>query len=239
MTYGRGVRAKKGNGTTGRAGARPSHAPRDQQESPFARILGVLVASVPGAKAAALVDSQGETVDYAGAASPFDARVMAAEWRVVLQRARGQRSLSTVRWFIVGARRGTYLVHALPDGYALAMLLSPRAGFVGWHRAVALCVGELGAEAGWPNPSPTGLSWRPVQIRADRLGRPRSLRLGRALHRIEILGKIVRQTRGGEGLLAAPWAPGEQGWRVLVAGIGIEVTLLREPGGRWYADELF
>ena len=45
---------------------RPPRSSRDQHESAFASILRLLVARVPGARAAALVDCLGETVDYAG-----------------------------------------------------------------------------------------------------------------------------------------------------------------------------
>ena len=56
--------------TAPRGGAAASGAraalPRDQVPSTFTAILERLVAAIPGAHAAALVDYEGETVDYAG-----------------------------------------------------------------------------------------------------------------------------------------------------------------------------
>ena len=56
---------------------------RDQAASAISAILMRLCDS-SGALAAALVDGGGETVDYAGRLSPFDTRIAAAEWRLVL-----------------------------------------------------------------------------------------------------------------------------------------------------------
>ena len=62
---------------------RPDPIARDQTASAFSAILQRLCEAC-GAQAAALVDAGGETVDYAGRVPPFDARVAAAEWRLVL-----------------------------------------------------------------------------------------------------------------------------------------------------------
>ena len=58
---------------------------RDQSPSSFAPTLGRLCSSA-GVVGAALVDCDGEAVDYAGRVSPFDIRVAAAEWRIILSR---------------------------------------------------------------------------------------------------------------------------------------------------------
>jgi hypothetical protein len=58
-------------------------AVRDQSDSAFSAILGQLCDDC-GALAAALVDGEGETVDYAGLLSPYEIKVAAAEWRIVL-----------------------------------------------------------------------------------------------------------------------------------------------------------
>ena len=58
---------------------------RDQTPSSFAPTLGRLCSSA-GVVGAALVDADGEAVDYAGRVSPFDIRVAAAEWRIILTR---------------------------------------------------------------------------------------------------------------------------------------------------------
>ncbi len=56
---------------------------RDQAASNFAATLGRLCDAVP-AVSAALVDGEGETVDYSGSLSPYEIRVAAAEWQLVV-----------------------------------------------------------------------------------------------------------------------------------------------------------
>jgi hypothetical protein len=225
-----------------RAGTHPrrrgTRSSRDQTESPFASILGALVARVPGARAAALVDLQGETVDYAGRGAPFDLRLAAAHWRLVLDEAQAQTSLPSLTWFAVRAARGSYLVYALPDGYALVILLTRAAGFVGWHRAVATCARALGEEAGWRWPGTASAAWFPVEVVSDERHRPRSVRIAGRLRSLEILGALVRHAHREAGEGPDSVAPRERGWRVRFAS-GIEATLVREPGGVWYTDEPF
>jgi hypothetical protein len=197
---------------------------RDQHESAFAAILGDLVARVPGALAAAFVDRQGETVDYAGQIDPFDVRLAAAHWRIVLDEVNRQRSLRSTRWLALRAGRASYILQELPDDYALVVVLTRAAGFSGWRRAVSACVQALGQEAGW---SSSGRSWFPVQVNADPRRRPSSLcsAPGARLRPIEVLGAVA----GG-------LARRERAWRVRFD-TGVEATLVREPGGLWYSDE--
>ncbi|HEY3819537.1 MAG TPA: hypothetical protein VGL81_20345 [Polyangiaceae bacterium] len=180
---------------------------------------------VPGARAAAFVDRQGETVDYSGRLDPYAVRLAAAHWRIVLDEVNRQRSLQSARWLALRARRASYLVHELPEGYALVVVLARAAGFVGWRRAVAACAQALGEEAGW---TLGGTPWFPVQVMADERRRPSSLPpgVGGRPRPIEILGTIA-----GGGL-----ARRERGWRVRFD-TGVEATLVREPGGVWYSDE--
>ncbi|MDP9033668.1 MAG: hypothetical protein M3O50_02590 [Myxococcota bacterium] len=216
---------------------RPGASARDQHESPFASILAVLVERIPGARAAALVDSFGETVDYAGGAPPFDLRLSAAHWRIVLDAADGQRSFQGLRWFAVRASKRSYLVYALPDGYALVIALSRAAGFAGWQRAVSMCVRALSKEAGlsWMLGVPSA-AWFPIDVLSDTRRRPCSVRIEGRLYRVEILGTIARS--GQREARASAWDPAgrERGWRVRLD-TGVEATLIREPGGTWYADD--
>ena len=126
-----------------------SEARRDQRESAFAVILAAFVSRVPGARGAALVDFEGETVDYAGRVDPFELRVAAAHWRIVLNEAAAQPSLKRVGALAIRAARRTYLVSVLPEGYALVAILVRRAGLSGYERALAVCVRALGEEAAW------------------------------------------------------------------------------------------
>jgi hypothetical protein len=214
---GRGGRLRFGGG-----------AHRDQRESAFATILASFVSRVPGAHAAALVDSEGETVDYASEASAYDLKVAAAHWRIVLDEAAVQGSMRGTRLLIVRAARKSYVVTALPDGYALVVVLARRAGFSGYERALSVCTLALGAEAGWTWDSvPKPLAWFPLDVVSDPRHRPRAVRDGDRLRNVEILGAVVNRTVA---------KPRERGWRVRVD-TGLEAMLVREPGGNWYSDE--
>ncbi len=205
---------------------RRSSSPRDQTESAFALLLGDLVARVPGARAAALVDRDGETVDYAGDGTPFEMRVAAAHFRIVLDETRAQRSLEAARSLVVRATRASYAVHSLPDGYALVIRLTRGAGFRGLGRPIASCIRSMAGEAGWePGPSP----WYAIDVTSDAKGTPCTMRktgFGRVDREVplEVLGHHM----------AAP--KHERAWRVRIPS-GVEFTLVREPGGFWYADE--
>lgn len=228
---------------------RPSRQPpeRDMDATPFAAILGRLLRRVPGAYAAALVDFEGETVDYAGLAGSFDLRIAAAEVRLALEQiSRGMPS-GDARWLVVRAEWKSLVARALPEGYALVLLLRRRAGFTASRRAFAVCERELAEEAGWrlsTGATPGGIAaraaldarradqaitsldapWWSVGVDVDRRGRPRRVRtpIGHELV-VEVLGAIV-------GL-----APREQGFRVRTQD-GEEVTLVREARRCWYAD---
>jgi hypothetical protein len=207
-----------------RRGPRPRPAPilRDQRESAFTSILAALVERVPGAHAAALVDRDGETVDYSGEVDSYAVRLAAAHWRLVLGELRGQPSFLTVRWIIVRGGRATYLVHDLPEEYALVLLLARAAGFFGWRRAVPACARALGDEAGWTG---VGVRWFPAHVTADARRRPSLVHVGGRVRSVEVLGTV-----------AAGLERRERGWRVRFE-TGVEATLVREPGGVWYSDE--
>lgn len=199
--------------------------PRDQRESAFSAILRELVARVAGARAAALVDSEGETVDYAGVADPFAIRVTAAHWRIVLDHVRSQPALAGVRVVALRADRKSYLVTALPEGYALVLILARGSSVVGHARALGACRHSLNQEAGWPAET---APWTPVDVRGDRAGRPVFLRIRGAIRPVDVLGAVV----GG-------LARGERAWRVRLMS-GQEVLLVRERRGTrgfWYSDQ--
>jgi hypothetical protein len=196
--------------------------PRDQRDSAFTSILAGLVDRVPGARAAALVDRDGETVDYWGELDSFALRLAAAHWRLVLDELGRQHSFQTVRWLVWRGSGVGYLVHELPEEYALVVVLARAAGFFGWRRAIASCARALGDEAGWDW---VGLRWFPAEVTADERRRPSWVRVGDRSYAVEILGAI-----------ASGLARRERGWRVRFAS-GVEATLVREPGGVWYCDE--
>jgi hypothetical protein len=211
---------------------RPSalQLPRDRPESAFAAILGALVARIPGARAAALVDFEGETVDYAGRGDPYEVRVAAAHWRIVFDEVAAQPSMRRVQQVGVRAARRGYIVCALPEGYALIVVLTRAAGFAGHDRALAVCARALGREAGWTwSEGERPALWFPLDVVADVRLRPRAVREAGNLRPVEILGALVSRSD------SLP-RPRERGWRVRFD-TGVEAMLLREPGGAWYADE--
>ncbi len=194
---------------------------RDTDETPFTEILGLLVARIPGAYAAALVDSEGETVDYSGTGDPFDLRVAAAHVQLLLQAVGRLQTLGDPRFIVVRGTEKSILMRALPEEYALAVMLRRRAGFTDLmnRRALSACERALCNEAGWAIPKP---SWLVIDVIDDARGRP--VMIGKSKIRVEVIGALVGLPRG------------ERGFRVRTSAGG-ELTVVREPNACWYADE--
>ena len=74
--------------------------PRDTDPTPFTPILDALLGRLPGAVAAALVDREGETVDYSGRGDPFDMKVAAAHGRLLLNGIDELGVLGRARWLV-------------------------------------------------------------------------------------------------------------------------------------------
>jgi hypothetical protein len=213
--------------TLARTGSRKRRSPpppRDQAPSPFTPILEQLLARVPGARAAALVDFEGETVDYAGALDPFDLKVAAAHWQIVLSEVASSR-VGPIRQITVRARSRSYILRQLEPGYAVILVLHPRAAFAASDRALQEADARLCAEAGWTEPRrPTRWFGVDVETEASDRGRPARLRGASGWQPVEVMGCMV-------GL-----RPREKGFRVRLPS-GAEMLLVRERMGRWFADE--
>ena len=206
--------------------ARPSRAPsiRDMDLTAFAKILSDLVTRVPGAFASALVDHEGETVDYAGAGDPFEMKVAAAHVRIVLndlEELGDAHPLGSPRSLVIRGARRSVIGRRLPEGYALVVLLHRRAGFTMSERAFSTCERLLAKEAGWT--ATRARPWYPVRVEVDRRGRPTVV--GSPPIPVEVFGAVVGLPRQ------------ERGFRVRLRASGGELTLVREPGHAWYADE--
>lgn len=199
--------------------------PRDQSPSTFTTILQRLVDATPGSIGAALVDYEGETVDYAGAIEPYDLKIAAAHLQLVLGEISGLRSCAGVRQLVVRAETTSYVVRQLPLSYALVLVLHPRAAFSVSSRALQEAHRLLCQEAGFPVP-PRAATWFAVDVdtSATDRARPARLRLGSRWEPIEVMGSVV-------GLAAR-----ERGFRVRLP-TGAEMMLVREPLGRWFVDE--
>ena len=202
-------------------------APRDMDASPFSAILGALIARIPGAYAAALVDAIGESVDYAGKVDPFDIKVAAATWCIVLRDFETVPNLAGVRTTLVmRGTRQSVIARSLPEHYAVIVLLRRRAGFAPSARALSACEHALAREANWTLEDE--LAWFAVTVECDARRRPVSIVYGGLEEPVEVLGTV----RGADFSLG----PHERGFRVRLAS-GPEITIIREPGDYWYAEE--
>jgi hypothetical protein len=205
---------------------------RDQSDSPFSSILARLCDDC-GGLAAALVDGEGETVDYAGLLSPYEIKVAAAEWRIVLKVVQESRvpGFRHVQGLTVRAAGRSFLMEALPDGYAIAVCL-PRHCFNVSRRALAQAIRELSREAGLELPEARAQSnWVRVSVRtpgATRLHRrPDAIWLEGAWSPITILGRYQ----------ARDLSHSELGYLARLVS-GAEVFLVREPPGVWFIDNV-
>ena len=209
-----------------RAGRLGGEIQRDQAPSTFTRILQQLVERTPGAFATALVDFEGETVDYAGRLDPFELKVAAAHWQLVLAQEESAAAFGAIRQLTVRAQSRSYFVRRLHENYALVIVLHPRAAFSVSERAIVEAVAGLSLEAGWPLPR-NAARWFGVQVeaeRSDQRRRPVRIRVAGTWQTLEIMGSVM-------GL-----RPRERGFRVRLAS-GAEIMLIRERLGFWFLDE--
>jgi hypothetical protein len=204
-------------------------AQRDQAASAFSAIL-MRLCDATGALAAALVDSEGETVDYAGTLDPFDVRVGAAEWSLVLRVAAEAKSpyWQGTAQIIVSARTRSFAVVKLTEDYAIVLQLMPRCFRVS-QRALAEARREIAEEARFaPSETERPEPWVRIDVQTRPGSRaPRALWWAGQWHSLEILGRYAR----------TQLERGELGYRVRLPK-GAEVTLVREPFGLWYADQV-
>ena len=188
-------------------------------ETPFTSILEKMIRRIPGAFGAVLVDSEGETVDYAGLVVPYEIRVTAAYLQIATRQLEEVAVLGAPRFMIVRGAKRSVVARALPEAYVLGLLLRRRAGFNASQRAFSETERALAREAGWPAPS--GRAWYAVDVTVDRRGRPVRVEPEVA---VEVIGTVM-------GLSLR-----EQGFRVRTSA-GLELTLVREARSTWYADE--
>ena len=204
----------------------PKSFVRIEHETGFTAILGRMLAATPGAIGAALVDAEGEAVDYSGATiDPFELKVAAAHFRIVLQELE-QGKLTDVggvprRLSILTSKR-MFVIDCLPDGYALLSVLHRTAAFGHADRALDAALHDLYREAGW-NAPPGVLRWQELQVKCDTKDRPSAIRIDVGWRPVKVIGKVV-----------AGLQRGEVGFRVGVS--EVEVTLVRGLDDRWYGD---
>lgn len=201
---------------------------RPEDETGFTVVLRKHVTSTPGALGAALVDAQGEAVDYAGdGIDPFDLKVAAAHFRIVLSDVEGGRLAveggATVSLMVLTDRRG-FLLTVLPEGYALLSILRPNAALGHADRALDVTLRGLYREAGWASP-PGAFRWHPIEVEIDPRARPHRVRIRHQWTPVQPIGRVMNGLQ-----------PGEVGWRVGVPAAECETTLVLGRDDRWYAD---
>jgi hypothetical protein len=202
---------------------------RDQEPSVFSAILARLC-EASSALGAALVDGEGETVDYAGRIEPFELRVSAAELRIVLAtlQATSIGQWNSTHELLLRCAKHSFAVRSLTDGYALVLVL-PRFAFRVSRRALAEAAFDLERESGL---SLLGvkerLRWLRVDVRAsvEDEDRPQVVWYQRGWRPVTLLGRFQ----------SADLEPEEVGYLARFA-TGPEVLLVRESRGMWFAGE--
>lgn len=201
--------------------SRKPHSVRDQAPSSFTAILERLVMSTASARGAALVDFEGETVDYAGSLDPFELKVAAATWQIVLAEV-GETAIATPRQIVVRAARTGYVLRRVNDDYAIILVLHARAAFSVSDRALDEAETALASEAGWSRKNRP--AWFGVSVHTDPEHRPVELFFADHWQPCDVMGAVV-------GLRDR-----ERGFRVRLAS-GVEMMLVRERNGLWFCDE--
>lgn len=198
-----------------------SRVGRVEAPSSFTMILERLVLSTPSARGAALVDFEGETVDYAGSLDPFELKVAAATWQIVLAEI-AETALDEPRQIVVRAKRVSYVLRRANQDYAIILQLHPRAAFAVSERALAEAETALASEAGWSHRNRP--AWFGVSVQTGAEHRPMELFVADEWQPIDVMGAVV-------GL-----GERERGYRVRLPS-GVEMMLVRERSGLWFCDE--
>jgi hypothetical protein len=210
--------------------ANPSLVAREQALSGFFEPLEQLCRALP-ALAAAIVDPEGETVDFAGSLDAYATKLAAAELQLIVAACRGSRvqSLNSLNELVVRARHATLAAIPLGPDYILIVHL-PRRAFTLSHRALSEAVRRLCVEGEFPVPPRfRDEQWMRVAVKDDRsvARRPLAICAHSRWDSLDVLGRVHQ---GG-------LREGEIGYRIQLQS-GQEATLVREPLGKWFSDRL-
>jgi predicted regulator of Ras-like GTPase activity (Roadblock/LC7/MglB family) len=97
---------------------------------PFKRLLTTLVEAVPGASGAILADWEGEAVEQHCQGDPYEMKVTAAHWGILLTRLKGLHEkyhAGQVHESVISTDEQHVIVGAVGDDYALVMPLTREA----------------------------------------------------------------------------------------------------------------
>ncbi len=197
--------------------------------SPFAGLLEDLLDAMPYLRGGAIVDFEGETVDFAGEVDTFELRVAAATMQLMLSELRQNAHFEQLREVRLSTGKQGYVVRVLDDSYSLVLIPRPLATFVLSERVLLEVEHRILIEAGLAPRAP--LDWFRAEVRLDGRRRPTKIRAAASLLDlesppwldVEVLGAVVEQA-------ATPRA-----FRVRLES-GAELTLLREGRSLWFVD---
>ena len=94
---------------------------------PFKRLLTTLVEAVPGASGAILADWEGEAVEQHCQGDPFEMKVTAAHWGILLGRLQGLReqyATGLVQHGVITTDEQHVILGPVGDEYTLVMTMS-------------------------------------------------------------------------------------------------------------------
>lgn len=188
----------------------------------FGAILEDILHQLPGCIALVFIDQEGEAVDAVGWADEFDIKVAGAHLRIMMDLARFSCGGETLD-LIICATRLSYRVRVVAEGYVLVLLFARDLAFHASPRVLEAGLHALCNEAGFS--LPTKQSWFAAEVLTHDAPphKPRRARGKGDWLDLQVLGALV-----GAGNQ-------ERGYRVRLSN-GHEVTLLREPLGRWWSD---
>ena len=155
------------------AGVRRPRAPRDQAESPFNIILQDLLDVLPFARAAAVFDFEGETVDYAGTLDPYELRVIAATFQIFLTDLREVPLARGLSGVIVNLTTASFQIRVLDPSYSLIIVLRTLATHCVSDRLIREISHRLSVEAGLEHAAP---AWHRVEVLTTAKQRPVAIR---------------------------------------------------------------
>lgn len=93
---------------------------RDQDATDFTPALRRCLSDVPGAIAASFFDCDGESIDYCSAVEPFEAKIIGATLRVLLEDLH-RPATGRVRSMTLVLSDRTYVVRRVAEGYDIAL----------------------------------------------------------------------------------------------------------------------
>ena len=97
---------------------------------PFKTLLTNLVEAVPGASGAILADWEGESVEQFSYGDPYEMKVTAAHWGILLtllKEMQGKYSTGAVRETVISTDQQHVIAGTLGDDYALVMTMNKNA----------------------------------------------------------------------------------------------------------------